>query len=216
MGDLCAILLLVVFVKSIKEKVKTETVVNKSRFINYLFPVDSVESALKQLDIIKISHKDATHHCFAYVIGKNGETQKYDDDGEPSRTAGLPMLDVLLKNQLTNVLSVTVRYFGGIKLGAGGLVRSYANSVSNSIKESTFAYLQNLLTISISVPFSEIGHVEHLLRKNYQLKDTKYSNNVTYFVVINENDFPFFIEFFTDKTKGLCIINVIEKIEKYG
>ena len=125
--------------KSILQTVTSEIVINKSEFLNFLIPVSSIEEVNERLRFLRKEHPNANHHCFAYIIGKNQEIQKYSDDGEPSKTAGMPMIEVLKKHDLTNVLTVSIRYFGGIKLGAGGLVRAYTKSVSEAIKEATFS-----------------------------------------------------------------------------
>ena len=108
-----------------------ETVINKSRFISYLAPVQSVEEAKEYLAGLKMRYPDATHHVSAFIVGLGGENGRYSDDGEPSGTAGLPVFDVLRKNGLTNCICVVIRYFGGIKLGAGGLVEPTAKARRN-------------------------------------------------------------------------------------
>src|SRR5699024_4890875 len=102
-----------------------EIIINKSRFIGYASPVESEKSAQEFIDTIKQKHKDATHNVFAYIIGQNKNIQRYSDDGEPSGTAGIPILEMMKKEDLTDTVIVVTRYFGGIKLGAGGLVRAY-------------------------------------------------------------------------------------------
>lgn len=105
---------------SIHEDAVTSFIVNKSEFIGYAFYVESIEEADKKLAEIREKHKDATHNCYAYIIGRDRLIQKYSDDGEPSGTAGIPMLEVLKKMGITNILVIATRYFGGVLLGAGG------------------------------------------------------------------------------------------------
>jgi uncharacterized YigZ family protein len=112
----------------------TETVIQKSRFIGILSPVYTEEDALGVLNGIRKQHRDARHHCYAYILGAKRETMRMSDDGEPQGTAGVPMLEVLKQSNLTNAIMVCVRYFGGILLGAGGLTRAYAGSAAQTVK----------------------------------------------------------------------------------
>jgi len=120
--------------KSIRGECNSLLIINKSRFNGMIINVDSVKGANDILKKIKKEHHDASHNCYAYIIGKNSEFIKYSDDGEPGGTAGLPMLNVLVKNELTDVLAICTRYFGGVKLGGGGLVRAYRASMSKTLK----------------------------------------------------------------------------------
>lgn len=201
--------------KSIKNSVETSNIINKSEFINYLIPVSSVGDAKSELDNIRKIYPDANHHCYAYIIGKNQEIQKYSDDGEPSKTAGMPMIEVLKKHDVTNVFTVTVRYFGGIKLGAGGLVRAYTKSVSESIKECEFSHLVKFSKVEVSIPFDEIGHVEKYIRDTVTLLDTTYDNLVHYFVEFESSMFDSFNVSIVDKTKGKAVIKLLEEVERY-
>ncbi len=111
-----------------------EIIINKSKFIAYKFFLNSLDDVKTNLNNLKIEHKKSTHICYAYLYNKEIISEKFSDDGEPSGTAGLPILNVLKKKKLTNVLVVVVRYFGGIKLGAGGLVRAYTKACSEILK----------------------------------------------------------------------------------
>lgn len=127
---------------TIQKDFRHEIIIEKSRFICTLKKVSSEEQALENLKEIKKEFNDANHNCPAYLIGENGEFQRSSDDGEPSGTAGIPMLEVLRKRHLHNVLAVVTRYFGGIKLGAGGLIRAYGKSVSEAIDAAGIAEKQ--------------------------------------------------------------------------
>ena len=120
-------------IKTILEEVVTTLVIEKSKFISYLIPVESKNEANEALEKLRKKHFDATHVCYAYIINDEVTLYKSSDDGEPSQTAGAPILNVLRKNDLSNVVCAVVRYFGGIKLGAGGLVRAYSGSASDVI-----------------------------------------------------------------------------------
>lgn len=120
---------------TVKTDGSVEMVVEKSRFICYLKRVQSKEQAYEYIKELKKTHWDATHNCSAFIIGEQGMIQGSSDDGEPSGTAGIPMLEVLKKKKLHDVVAVVTRYFGGVKLGAGGLVRAYSKSVSNALEQ---------------------------------------------------------------------------------
>jgi len=121
-------------------------IINKSEFITHLYRVNNTDDVDNILSSIRKKYYDATHNCYAYIIGDNQDIQKASDDGEPQKTAGMPMLEVLKKKNMTNILAITTRYFGGILLGAGGLVRAYSESVSEALKKATLydvAYVNN-------------------------------------------------------------------------
>jgi uncharacterized YigZ family protein len=201
--------------KSIQEKCVHTLVEKKSEFINYLIPVTSVSETKSQLKSIQNNHPGASHYCSAYIIGNTALIQKYNDDGEPNQTAGLPMLEVLKKHALTNVLAVSVRYFGGIKLGAGGLIRAYAKGVAKNVEAATFTTLKTIIEVSLSIPFDEIGHVEHFIRKDYNLLDTSYTNEVIYTVLLLEKRLSTFEAFFKEQTSGKAGLKVLKKTEKF-
>lgn len=118
----------------IKGSYENTIVIQKSEFITRIFRVDSINEVEEILAEIRKKHYDAKHNCYAYILGDNQEIQKASDDGEPQKTAGAPMLDVLKKNNMTNILAIVTRYFGGILLGAGGLIRAYSSSISECLK----------------------------------------------------------------------------------
>ena len=120
--------------KTIKGSAESLTVINKSRFIGHAANAESPEQAMAAYDAVKKQQLDATHHCYAYIIGKNKEFVKFSDDGEPGGTAGLPMAEALKQSGLTDIITVVSRYFGGVKLGSGGLVRAYSSAVSETLK----------------------------------------------------------------------------------
>ena len=124
--------------KKIQKSYENTLIITKSEFITHIYRVDSVLEAEIILDDTRKKYWDATHNCYAYIIGEGGEIQKCSDDGEPSKTAGAPMLDVLKKQGITNILAIVTRYFGGTLLGAGGLVRAYSQSVSECLKGVKF------------------------------------------------------------------------------
>ena len=121
---------------TVKAYASTELVINKSRFIGQCFPISSEEEGLEQLALIRKRYWDATHNCYAYSVGHKGEIARFSDDGEPGGTAGMPMMDVLKSIGATNVICVVTRYFGGILLGTGGLVRAYSRCCSETVHKA--------------------------------------------------------------------------------
>lgn len=145
---------MVIFVKRIQETYKNTIIIQKSEFITHLFRVNTLEEIDLYLNEIRKKHYDATHNCYAYILGDQQEIQKCSDDGEPQKTAGTPMLEVLKKNQLTNILAVTTRYFGGILLGAGGLVRAYSSSVSECLKTAKFFEIKKQIKFQFTTSYA--------------------------------------------------------------
>ncbi len=140
-----------------------EIIIEKSRFICYLKKTNDVETANNFIKHIKKRHYDATHNCTAMIVGDFNPTIRSNDDGEPSGTAGSPMLEVLKKNDLTNVVCVVTRYFGGIKLGAGGLVRAYSSSVSECLNHSIICEITEISNISITFDYSYMAAIDKVL-----------------------------------------------------
>ncbi len=201
--------------KSIKEQIISKEIISKSKFINYLIPVSNLEETTSKLNELRKLYNDASHHCFAYILGNNQEIQKYSDDGEPSKTAGLPILEVMKKHNLTNVLSVTIRYYGGTNLGAGGLTRAYTRSCATSVSKSTFTSLTNYTHLSVTISFDHIGHVEKYIRDNFELINTTYDNSVNYLVNVESSKTSNFKTSITEFTKGSAIFNIIKTFDIY-
>jgi uncharacterized YigZ family protein len=189
--------------------------IKKSNFVVNLFPVESPEEALQILEETRTEFKDATHNVFAWRIGSGGEQQRYSDDGEPSGTAGKPVLNVLERGGYTNLLVVVTRYYGGIKLGAGGLIRAYAGVVSAALAECRPKYLEKYLYCSLVCSYAEQGHVKKLFEENEVfLKGTAYDEEVTFHFYI----LPFSLEKLSiqlrDLSSGKIEVNIIEETER--
>lgn len=137
----------------IKETYENTIVIQKSEFITRIFRCDSIEEVEEKLSWVRKKHYDAKHNCYAYILGDNQEIQKASDDGEPQKTAGAPILDVLKKNNMTNILAVVTRYFGGILLGAGGLVRAYSSSTSECLKKAKLYDIKYQEKFSLTVSY---------------------------------------------------------------
>ena len=140
-----------------------EIVEKKSRFIATVVPVNTEEEALEFVEKTRKKYWDARHNCFAYIIGERGQLQRCSDDGEPNGTAGKPMLDVLLGNELRNVAVVVTRYFGGILLGAGGLVRAYSHGAGLGVEASGIVTMAPCITASLQCAYDQYGRVSALI-----------------------------------------------------
>lgn len=154
-----------VFPATIAEAVEHELVIRKSRFLTYVAPVASPQHADEIIADLKRRFWDARHNCSAQVTGLSGDRARSSDDGEPSGTAGMPMLEVLRRRELTDVVAVVTRYFGGIKLGAGGLVRAYSSAVSEALDRAALVDRRALSQVTIPVPHADAGRFDNLLRE---------------------------------------------------
>lgn len=170
--------------KSIQTEITSEIIINKSRFITILTNINDIDKVKEKLEEIKKKYKDATHYCYAYIINNH---EKCSDNGEPSGTAGMPILNVLKQNDLTNILCVVIRYFGGIKLGAGGLIRAYSTSASVALNKATITNIVNGYNITIEFSYNNLKQIDYLL-KNIDIKKD-YQTNITYNFNITETKF---------------------------
>lgn len=164
---------------TIAENVHTEMAIEKSRFITRVFPAGDEDTAKAHIHTVSKKHWDATHNCYAYVIGKKAQTQKASDDGEPSGTAGVPILEVIKKNGLTDVLIIVTRYFGGIKLGAGGLVRAYTRAASEGLKQAQRIRKEIHTFYELTVDYATWSRIEQPLKALGVLHDTAFAEHVT-------------------------------------
>ena len=189
--------------KSVKQCSEAEYTVNRSRFIGRCFPVESEEAALCLLGDIRKKHWDATHNCFAYRIGENAAA-RFSDDGEPGGTAGKPIMDVLTGRGLTNVLCVVTRYFGGILLGAGGLVRAYSKSAADAVtKAGVVSYLPGTI-LDIPMDYSRYGALEGFIRANAEVRNVAFAQNVVVTVAVEDTNLFKFMKEVTERTDGRC------------
>ena len=167
--------------KTIKEPTQSEINVKKSQFICSLFPTKTKAESKEIIQKLNEQYSDATHNCTAYIVS---DGEGFDDDGEPGGTAGKPMINVLRKNELHNVTAVVTRYFGGIKLGAGGLVRAYSKSVMEAIGEAEILEIEEYDVYEIVFEYSEIKSVDGEVRNNnLEVIDKQYSDKVRYDIV---------------------------------
>ena len=164
------------------KNVENMIVINKSKFITNLICVDNKEGVLNALSDIKNKYKDATHHCYAYIIDN---TKRFSDDNEPNGTAGMPILECLEKNNLNHVLCVVTRYFGGTKLVAGNLLRAYSNSVSIALNKTDKVRLINGYKIKLEFDYNNIRDIEKLI-KDYEVIDKIFDKTIIYYVLVDE------------------------------
>ncbi|MCH7782755.1 YigZ family protein [candidate division KSB1 bacterium] len=189
---------------SIDKEVKNEITVRKSRFIAYINPVTAKETAEEYLKNLRETYRDATHHCYAYVIsGDSGETTRSNDDGEPAGTAGKPILNVLQGNNLSNVICVVVRYFGGTKLGMGGLTHAYADAVKSAVEEAKIVTRYLTGTVKLVFSYDATGAVERLFSTfDVTVTERQFGEKNTAVCSIRLSRFDEFLVQFRDVTSG--------------
>ena len=170
--------------KTIINNYQNEIIVKNSRFITMLFKFYDNDNLNKYIDIAKEKYPKATHYTYAYITES---FKKSSDDGEPGGTAGVPMLSILEKEELINVLAITIRYFGGIKLGAGGLVRAYSKSVRDAINLDNLCELEDGYEVQITISYDKQKDLDYLLR-DYEILNKEFSDNIMYTVLIPVNN----------------------------
>lgn len=170
--------------KTINSNIETIYEIKNSKFITLLFKINDNFNLEEILNNVKEKYPKATHYCYAYrLISK----EKSSDDGEPGGTAGIPMLNVLIKEDIINVLAITVRYFGGIKLGAGGLVRAYTKSLTTALEETNYIDLIDGYIIEITEDYSNSKQLDYIL-KNINIIDKQFNNNITYIIELPKDN----------------------------
>lgn len=174
--------------KTIKNDLSNEIIEKKSRFIANIFYVETEEEAKEKLKEIKTKYYDARHNCYAYrILTESGIKDKSSDDGEPGGTAGAPILNAITKNELANVLVVVTRYFGGILLGAGGLVRAYSDSALEVIKKAEIINKKTGYLAEIEVVYQDLENVKYVLKtNNIKINDIVYEENVKLNIEIDD------------------------------
>jgi len=196
---------------TVKQEGSHEITIQKSRFICHMKRVTTEEEAQQFIQDIKKQHWNATHNCSAYLIGERDQFQKANDDGEPSGTAGVPMLEVLKKRGLKDTVVVVTRYFGGIKLGAGGLVRAYGKSVSEALNELGTVQRTLMAVMHTTVDYTWLGKLENELRSSvYLLKEIHYADMVEIETFVEEAQTEAFTEWMTELTNGQADIRAGE------
>ena len=184
------------------KKNKYEYIIKNSKFISLLFKVTIKEEVKDYLNKVKEEYPNATHYCYAYIIDND---TKFSDDGEPSKTAGLPIFTQLEGNNLNYALIIVVRYFGGIKLGAGGLIRAYCSSVSEALNKTEIINVVNGKKIELTFSYDDIKKVNHILN-DINIVDKQFDENVKYIIIVKEKNVNSLINQLTE----LCNIKIKE------
>lgn len=190
-----------------------EIVEKKSRFIAQVFPIKDEEEALLQIEKIKKEYWDARHNCYAFVVGKNNEIQRFSDDGEPQGTAGKPILEVLTNGNYHNTLIVVTRYFGGTLLGTGGLVRAYGQSSKAGIENATVAKVCDGVNVSVETDYNYIGKIKYVMAQMNIEAAEEYGANVKLDIDMKKTDFEKFRSQIVDLTGGTAKFSEVKNIE---
>ena len=194
----------------IKDNVENTLVINKSKFITNIYKVKTEEEIYQILKSIKKEYYDATHNVYAYILDM-GQKQKANDDGEPQGTAGKPMLEVLKNNDLTDVLAITTRYFGGIKLGASGLTRAYSNSVSEALTKAEILEITTKNVYSINLTYPTYNRIQDLLNKHTIIRQS-FSDEVNLVLAIDTRLDNLFKQELKNLTLGKVVIEFLYEI----
>lgn len=184
-----------------------EIVIERSRFITHLFPTSTQEEAMEAIKQVNKLHYDATHNCTAYIIGNPIITQKTNDDGEPKGTAGMPMMQSLNFRNMTNITAVVTRYFGGIKLGAGGLIRAYSNAVTKALDHAPISVYQSFQILEVHIGYEELNTLYYIrdTAALFSILDIKYSDNIAVTLEILSQNTP--------KFKEQCLSQFMREVE---
>lgn len=200
--------------RTIAESGEHELVIKKSRFIATIARAHDEHEAREFIAARKKQYWDANHNCSAWIVGERGQLQRSSDDGEPSGTAGIPMLSVLQRNGLTDVVVVVTRYFGGTLLGAGGLIRAYGQSVSQVIATVGIVEVQPRLIVAVDATYDEAGRLEYALRAtDFLLQDVEYGATVVFTLQTTSTELPSLAAWIAETTNGAC--EVVEIGEEY-
>ena len=192
--------------KTVCREYEAYLTIEKSKFIACVRPVESAEEAETFIAERRSAYRDATHNVPVYVLGERFEVQKYSDDGEPSGTAGVPVLQMLTKEGITNVAVVITRYFGGIKLGTGGLVRAYTGSAKEALIGAGIAEVKDMHVMNVQIEYTYHGKAESLAAKNsFEIRKTEFTDKVTLEVVCDPEDTDEVRKQFDEITAGTAV-----------
>jgi uncharacterized YigZ family protein len=199
--------------KFIRRPAQAELVEKKSRFIANIFPVETEEEALSYIEAIKKKNYDARHNCYAYIVGPADEFVHCSDDGEPAHTAGRPMLDILKKSDIHNVCVVVTRYFGGILLGTGGLVRAYGDAVKLAIEECEIYELARYVPINVRTDYSSHGKISNwAANQGFVITKLVYTENVEFDLCVTPECVEEALKMITNITNGSAVTSVGEEL----
>ncbi|ERI90725.1 YigZ family protein [Clostridiales bacterium oral taxon 876 str. F0540] len=199
---------------TIKDEAISEFEEKKSVFIGHVKRIYTEDEAKEFINKIRSEHREATHNVYAYIVGENMGIQRYSDDGEPQGTAGVPVLEVIKKNLITDVVIVVTRYFGGTLLGAGGLVRSYSKGASEAVKKAGIVEKVKGCSLYITIDYEQLGKIQYICgQNNWNIEDTEYTEKVTVKLYIELSKVDSIKNNIIESTSGRAIFN--ESEEKY-
>ncbi len=202
------------FYKTLAAAAETELKEKGSRFIARAAPVDLVQAADAFIADLQKQHYDATHNCYAYIVGRGADAVfRFNDDGEPSGTAGKPILQSIRGRELTNIVVVVTRYFGGIKLGTGGLIRAYGGAAAQVLDAATIKKIYATRPVFLECPYAAIGKIENCLKKNNgKIIQANYGEHVQLTVELREHRVESFVTQIIEITAGTVAPKVLEEI----
>lgn len=199
--------------KTVKQYGEGEIEEKKSRFLGKIIPVETEEEALAFIEKTKKQYWDARHNCYAYIIGEHCECVRCSDDGEPSGTAGKPMLEVLQNQELRNVAAVVTRYFGGTLLGTGGLVRAYTQATQEALKEARIATMTPVAIMTIQTDYNAIGKIKYVLaQEDITIQNEEYTVDVVVTAAVPLTEMDSLIKKLTEVTNGKAVIEEKERM----
>ena len=197
------------FYSEIKKEITNETIIERSKFICLIKRVETEEEAREVLSFVKKNHPFATHNCYAFIL-RSGAA-RFSDDGEPQGTAGQPMLEAIKNNGLYNVIAVVTRYFGGIKLGASGLVGAYTRATVECLEKSTIKEMETAVLVKIAATFSEWAQIETSIKKFAAISNTEYGDGVVAWVYVKPDNLDAFLSDINSRTSGKVKTEILEK-----
>ena len=201
--------------RTLRKFASDEFIINKSRFIGYAAPCETEAEALAFLQSIRTKHKDATHNCYAYIIGQNAGIMRYSDDGEPGGTAGLPMMEVLKHQGVVNCCCVVTRYFGGVLLGTGGLLRAYTAAAADALADAGISEVRRWLACEVSTPYALYEPVRAAVAAlGGVVQETQYAAAVTVCALLPEEAGEAFAAQVRDLTAGRCAVRPVGETER--
>lgn len=199
--------------KTVFEGGIAEIEMKKSRFIATVMPAETEEVALEFIEQMKKKYWDATHNCSAYIVGMDNPVMRCSDDGEPSKTAGRPMLDVLLAHELTNIVVVVTRYFGGTLLGTGGLVKAYQSAVIEGLAHSSIITKELGIKVQITTDYNWIGKIQYFIaQEQYTMISSAYTDIVQLELLVSPSKYDAFIKKLAEHTNGSAIVTELDKM----
>lgn len=190
-----------------------EVIEKKSRFIAHVLPIQSEEEALMHIERIKKEYWDARHNCYAFIIGRNSEIQRFSDDGEPQGTAGKPILEVLTNGNIHNTLIIVTRYFGGTLLGTGGLVRAYGQSAKAGLENALVMRVCEGVSFDLRCDYNSIGKIKYIMGQMNISAEEEYGEDVNLHINMKKSDLPNFQSQVVDATSGKAVWGEIEEIQ---